>query len=215
MSEIMRIFTKFDQQFDCFPVFISCFYHFFSMFFAMFLWFGIFFYPKWSNDHGFGCIFHFLLDLEKSDQNFYIFWFFFCNFDIFCWKSTKNLVVSLCLFLVSITFFPFFYHFWCGLLIFFVKYGGMIVCFCVFSTFWWFWTKVLRIFTNFEFSLDFFYKFWTFCVLFFYFFVLTFFNYYIIISYNTFIIPFFWLFSSVIPSIFKKIKNQRKKKCFN
>ena len=56
----------FYQNFDCFPAFISGFYHFFSHFFIIYLWFSNFFYPGRSYDHGFGCIFDFLLDLKKK-----------------------------------------------------------------------------------------------------------------------------------------------------
>lgn len=62
----------FDQKFDCFPVFISCFYHFFSTFFIqegrMIMVLGVFFtfYCIWKKT------------LHKL-HNFLIFLYFFVN----------------------------------------------------------------------------------------------------------------------------------------
>ena len=74
---------NFDQKFDCFPAFISGFYHFFCHFFIIYLWFSNFFYPGRSYDHGFGCIFDFLLHLEKNVTKITHFlhcFRFFCEF---------------------------------------------------------------------------------------------------------------------------------------
>ena len=84
---------------EFFPVFFSSFHHFFSIFFASFLWFSNLFYPEWSNDHGFGCIFHFLLGLKNVTKMF-TFFKFFLEFLTFFFKFVYFLFsISLSIFL--------------------------------------------------------------------------------------------------------------------
>ena len=105
---------NFDQKFDCFPAFISGFYHFFSHFFIIYLWFSNFFYPGRSYDHGFGCIFDFLLDLEKKWQKLHNFWNFW-NFFVY--------------FLTILSFFPFFFLNFDMFLDFFIKKCSYLLIF--------------------------------------------------------------------------------------
>ena len=78
----------------------------------------------------------------------------FLNF--FLGNLTKNVIVFLCFFLVSINFFSFFSIWIYDLVIFFVKYNRMIVILDVFSTFYWFWKKVVKMFTFLKFFFEFF-----------------------------------------------------------
>ena len=107
----------------------------------MILWFGNFFYPEWSNDHGFESIFYFLLDFKKKCEIFDIFWIFFRIFWRFSWMLIKTLIVFLLFVLVSITFFIFFLLFFYDLVIFFIQDGRTIMVLDVFFSFYWIWNR--------------------------------------------------------------------------
>ena len=91
----------------------------------------------------------------KKVWNFFYFFWKFWNFLNFHWIFTKNLIVSLRLFLVFITFFLFFLLFFYDLAIFFIQDGRTIMVLGVFSSFYCIWKKSEEKLLNFWFFLIF------------------------------------------------------------
>ena len=102
------------------------------------------------------CIFYFLLGLKQRDEIFLPFLYWFLTIlTRFGGIFITILVVWMRLFLGSTTFYPFFSWFFYDLVNFFVKNSRPIVSLSVFSTFYWFWKKVTKFLTIWEYFVMF------------------------------------------------------------